>query len=475
MKWLRLILALCVLIMPLVVGVLLLSTVNGTPAQLKPFWSDEVYYTQQARAFQEAGFNGGYFTISEQEPRLSYSHFYTWSAFIPAFYGILGTNIMLINAVLLTLSIGISLWVLRLNNWRALVCYGLVSGLYPPLIFLLPSAMQDVLHMAIAIIVALLFIRLIDQPHRPILLVIVLAVSMLARPTWGILIFPALLLADTQLNWKRAIGWGILSAIIILPIAVLFQWSSAPYPHFRSTFFEELQSPLDAISGMFNYFNKSLQMVFNEGITSVRLQRASIGAILVISGVWAITRKDQRREMLFHVFHLGVVYVAVIALHEVVDGRDYRVMGAHVLVVLLIFAWRARWAWVLVFVISVAVVSEPLMNQYREGILPRLRVGDPVWEIPLEYTPQTNAWCNTISYSFYYIIDFTGNVDTMLAVDAGIGLSWINPDNIPTEFKAAYLMLTHDDYNAWGQNLDLTYLAEVQNGAIYSNNIAKCE
>jgi hypothetical protein len=63
----------------------------------------------------------------------------------------------------------------------------------------------------------------------------------------------------------------------------------------------------------------------------------------------------------------------------------------------------------------------------------------------------------------------------MLAVDAGIGLSWINPDNIPTEFKAAYLMLTHDDYNAWGQNLDLTYLAEVQNGAIYSNNIAKCE
>jgi hypothetical protein len=492
----KIIVALSLVLIPVLCANLLLNaTLQRDFSQLQPFWSDEIFYTQQALAFREAQFNAGYFTVSEHAPRLSYSHYYVWSPFVPMLYATLGMSdnisLQLINAVVFSVAIAFSLGVMWRAKWREWAVYTVVLAFFPPLVLLYPFHMQDVLHLAIALVVATGFAHsLISTKHLPRwgwALIAFLAVCVLLRPTWGTLILPALCLVDKRLNIKRFLVWAMLTAVIVLPLAVLFQWSSAPYPHFRSEFFESSRSFGDTLVGWAQYILTSVGLLFSDGNTSAHLQRLQI-ALFLLWGVglavrlkWAhnagISKNDFFwREWAFHFFNLLAVYGAVLALHEVVDGRDYRVMAPHLLLSLCVAVWRGRWLLVTSLLAIGVLVAPQLLDQYRADMAPLARISDPTYgvETLISYEPHENAWCNTVSLSFYYVIDFTGNADMLLAFDDGLGLSWIKPDDIPTRLQAQYIVLTHDDWQAWGKERNLLKIADVQNGALYQNLDADC-
>lgn len=494
----KIILAIALVLIPvLCANFVLNATLQRDFSQLQPFWSDEIFYTQQALAFREAQFNAGYFTVSEHAPRLSYSHYYVWSPFVPMLYATLGMSdsisIQSINAVVLSVAIALSLGVMWRAKWREWATYALVLANFPPLVLLYPFHMQDLLHLAIALVVATGFAHLlISTEHFPRwgwALIVFLGACVLLRPTWGVLILLALCLADKRLNIKRFVLWAVLTAIIVLPLAVLFQWSSAPYPHFRSEFFESSRSLDDTLVGWVQYIVTSIGLLFSDGNTSAHLQRLQIGLFLLWGVGLAVRLKwaDNAgivptndffwHEWVFHGFNLLAVYGAVLALHEVIDGRDYRVIAPHLLLSLCVAVWRGRWLLATSVLAMSVLVLPQLLEQYRADVAPLARTSDPTYgvETLMAYEPHENAWCNTLSLSFYYVIDFTGNADMLLAFDDGLGLSWIKPDDIPSRLQARYVLLTNDDWQAWGKGRNLVMMAEVQNGALYQNLDTDCD
>ena len=55
--------------------------------ELLPGGADEVLYWHQAATFRSVGFDGGYYTNYEQTSPASFTTFYAWGPFVPAFYG----------------------------------------------------------------------------------------------------------------------------------------------------------------------------------------------------------------------------------------------------------------------------------------------------------------------------------------------------------------------------------------------------
>jgi hypothetical protein len=460
----------------LVSAALLHTQFAASHADLAPFWSDELFYTQQARAFARAGLHSGYFTVNEQPARLAFSRYYVWGPFVPAWYALWGggsiQGIFYANAAWLAASAALAALLWR-PGWRTGALVALLLALYPPLLLLYPSSMQEGLHYGLALLLAPAAARALRAPAVPwpqvTSVCALLLLACLARPTWGLALPLYLALARGQGDWRRALALATLGAALVLPVAVLFQWSGAPYPHFRSELLAQAASLPDAAARAIAYAWESFLRLFSEGQAAAFLQRAQVlGLLLGCAGVAAL-RPSLRREALFHAGHLCLVYGAVLALHETTDGRDFRVVAPHLLLALLVMAWRRQWLPVASVCAATLLASGPLLAQYRADVGPNVRqvVLDSRVLAAAPYNPAASGWCNTVSLSFEYIVDFRGHADTLLSFGAGIGLSWINPRSTPATLRAGYLLLTDDDARYWGQRLALQPLLALPGGALY--------
>jgi len=255
----------------------------------------------------------------------------------------------------------------------------------------------------------------------------------------------------------------------VLPVAVLFQWSGAPYPHFRSELLAQAATLPDALMRTIGYAWESFLRLFAEGQPAAHLLRAQVLALLLGCAGTVALRPPLRRDAAFHAVHLGIVYGAVLALHETTDARDFRVVAPHLLLALLAMAWRGQWLPVAGVCASTLLAAAALLGQYRADVGPNVR------EVALDarvlavapYDPAVSGWCNTVSLSFEYVVDFRGHADTLLSFDAGLGLSWINPRAMPATLRAGYLLLTDDDARYWGERLALEPLLALPGGALY--------
>lgn len=474
---------LLVAIPPLVAALLLASQLNAHLSDLHPFWSDDLFYTQQARAFHAAGLNSGYFTVSEQPAHLAYSHYYVWGPFVAAWYS-LGVKVFPLNPIWWTNALWLALTtvlavVLVRPRWRNGLLAAVVLAMFPALHVLYPGSMQDGLHLGIAVLLSAAVARAARQPvsrTERALVVGGLLLAVLARPTWGLLTLPYLLLSAPRLTLRTVIGSTLLCIGLVAPLALLFQWSGAPYPHFRSQFFENTAGLGAILRAWWDYIVLSAGQLFTEGKTTAHLQRLELAVVTVVLLGLAATRQRPWRTSLFHVFNLVTVVLAVLALHEVVDGRDYRVVAPHLLLTLLALAWQGGWGWISAHGLAVVIWLPGLLAHYADDNMPRVRPHDPTYgvENALVWQPDADAWCNTITMSFPYVIDYRGNADMLLAFDRGLGLTWINPERVPPRFQAGYLLLTDEDRDQWADRLHITPLLKVNAGTLYRNDDAAC-
>lgn len=174
-------------------------------AQAAPLWSDEIFYWHQAQTFAKVGLKGGYYSINERPAAASWSHFYAWGAFISIEQGLwarlagngLGVIVQLHFALLALASLSCA-WA-----WQKRAPWGLalLLAVFWPLIFALPSSQQEASHMAVALALSGVFLRLLDgTASRPMLTVglVWLIVASLSRPTWGVLLLPFLFLSGPR-------------------------------------------------------------------------------------------------------------------------------------------------------------------------------------------------------------------------------------------------------------------------------------
>lgn len=498
-----------VVLIPAIVGSILLALVtNKTFFDFAPFWSDELFHWHQAITFARAGFEGGFYTVSEVPPPVSYAHFYAWGAFTPAFYGTIWrltgwglTSGLFTNLILLGLATALFIRFTR-PTFLQLALLGAVLATFAPTILYVPSNMQQILHQTIALLAAAGFAYLLGRTsggRGALLIVGLLMLASLVRPTWGLLLLPALVLAVRERGWRWMLGAALLSVVLVALLATIFHAHVAPFPYFRTGFLDNPEgTPLDRILTLLRYIELNISML-DEGPTTAigqRLQLAGLGAALLLLLGLAWRKRDQTAgwQIALHLYNLGVVFLFVISLHETTDGRDYRVLAPHLLLTLaLLVQQNRRWLVGLVVVSMLALwlpnLPYNMLDQYREGNMPRysgaiqqqITRWTPALESALAYDPDApSAWCNTVSMSFFYVIPAAGEAGLVLSIPAGIGQSFVWAFDAPgfpnpPQFRARYLMLTDDDYRAWQQGLNVRPLIAVQNGTLYENLNAECE
>jgi len=515
--------ALLVVLVPLMVGSALLALVHqATIFDAAPFWSDELYHWHQSASFGAAGFESGYYTFDEQTARAPIFHYYAWGPFSYAIYGAFARffgwelySYTLVNIVLLAIATAYFIYALRLS-WQQLGFLGLVLASFVPLIIYLPSSMQQLLHLAIATVLAVGFYRLLVQAvswHFQLIFGGFILLAGLIRPTWAVFLLPALILARRQRSWRTIALAGGIAVPLILLVSGLFFVSAADFPHYRSGFISGGAGDFfDSALSLLQYVWFNLTIIGEGPLTAVgqRAQLLLLTVMIAFVGgriVWQHRRGQQKLqashittlwEVAFHLFNLVGFYLLAIALHETIDGRDYRVLAPHLfLSLLLLIAFRRRWIpgimLASMFALFLPVFESNAFDEYVQGTEPRfngiIHEQYARWQAQLGdlvvYDPDApNAWCNTVTTSFFYVIPYAGESGLLLAIDAGIGLSWawdwqsngfpVPEFTVPQQFQSRYLMLTDDDFAAWQDRLNLRELLRVQNGALYDNQDAAC-
>jgi hypothetical protein len=350
--------ALVVLLPALVGSVLLYLVTQKTFFDFAPFWSDELFHWHQAATFARAGFEGGYYTVSEVTPPTSYAHFYTWGAFTPAFYGTIWrvtgwglTSGLFTNLILLGMATALFIRTTR-PTLVQLGWLGLVLATSVPTILYIPSNMQQILHQAIALTIAAGFVPLLREREGwrgvPYLGVLILLVALI-RPTWGLLLLPALVLAVRDRGWRWMAGAALVSVALVAIMATVFHAHIAPYPYFRTVFLDDSAGTLWERMGLLLRYIESNILLLDEGPTTAVMQRVqlaglAVGLFVLLGIAWHKRDRAAGWQIALHLYNLGVVFLFAISLHETIDGRDYRVVAPHLLLsaVLLVMQNR-RW------------------------------------------------------------------------------------------------------------------------------------
>ena len=458
-------------------------------AQAAPLWSDEIFYWHQAQTFAKVGLKGGYYSINERPAAASWSHFYAWGAFLPIGQGAwarlagdgLGVIVQLHFALLALATLSCA-W-----TWQKRAPWGLalLLAVFWPLIFALPSSQQEASHMAVALALSGVFLRLLDgTASRPMLTVglVWLIVASLSRPTWGVLLLPFLFLSGprTLPSFIRAL---LVASLFSLLDFALIDSTAAYYPTYRSLQIVSYQG--SALEKLLRYGLHSLELSFTGPPLSllVRGLVVGLGALGLLGAFVALRRRAAPWEGLLHAYNLLGMLVIILLVHQTVDSHDVRVLAPHLLLSLVVLiGLRPRWG--LVACVALLLALPWAWEDARWLVLNtsgRSAAGQAAWrEIlgnALHYDDAHHAepWCNTLTASFFFLYNLEHGPGLLLAVPPGLGISYLFPDSpAPKRLSARYLMLTIEDASRWSGNQHLELLAQVANGAVYLNHDSAC-
>ncbi len=495
-------LVIAVMLTPIIVGYGLIRVYEGaTFLDFTPTSSDEIYYWHQIATFGKAGFNGGYYSVSEVPARAEFSHFYAWGIVMPVLHGTAAKlfgwylfSMPIVNMLLLTAATGLFIYTIRPDK-KQLLLLGAVLATFNATILYLPTSKAQIFYQTLALILASGFYLLFTRPKRlprfflPVFVAFITLISF-TRITWMMFLFPAFFLASEQ-KTLRAAGLALIKSLPFMVVALLALNLSAPYPNFRSEFFSALRvSVSDALQLLQEHIALNLSEINNGGPHEISL-RYQVFFLLIVWG-WAILgplvrrrkrRKlsDEQKERLwetgFHLFNLGGILILLFLIHDIFAERGFRIMAPHLLLSLsLLIALKHRWL-VVMMVASMILLLPSILPVYEEWstqhFSPDHRQSVLDWGERLEdvivYNPDTpNAWCNSLLHTYQYF----SNPEILLAVDKAVGLSWLYHSYLP--YKSRYLLFDDGTYNYRQEQLNVEPLLTVPDGRLYLNLDADC-
>lgn len=306
--------------LPILVGELLLRTLGGSYAKLSPFWSDEIGYWLQGRAWHAAQFDAGHFTINEIAAPFAWSHYGPHGIFVAMIYGLVdGTqlqSVVLVNLCVFTLccvlSAGAASW-----SWRTALLTMLLLTIFPYVLLMMPSSMQEMLHVGIAVVLATGFYRLMAGHPVRIWLVLLIIAAMLLRPTWGLLLVPALLIETTTKAWYVRLGYAV-GALVPFGIGnYVVGGTSSPFPTLRMRYYVDINTLSDLLHAAWAYFQNNMT-VLQKPVQPIYGMSRVLAVVIVLGSLleWVIAKVRNQpytttAEVALHWWDIGGLYLAI--------------------------------------------------------------------------------------------------------------------------------------------------------------------
>jgi len=484
-------------------------------------WNDEIYYWHQIATFKWAGFNGGYYTYQEVSAP-NFSHFATHGPMFPMLYGALGYlvgwhfySIPLFHLVLITLAIIFYTRIARLRGMQILAT-GLLLITFWPLMLFAATGLEEGLHYAIALVLAVIFYWVItkkgDLPlaARIGIVVFLIAISFL-RITWSVLLIPYFVY--TGRRSVRAVILSLVKAGVTILLLVLgFSRISAPYSYDWYSYLVRVPGINIKLQALKDHTlsNAKLWLYQQGNVQLVALERYQVSVLLLILCVLALISAAafmvRRRSggqlntkftsmvsgiaevpLLFYLVNCGLIVVLTIALYDLFGFRDYRAIAPHLLLaMLLVIALRRRF-WLAItamFIISNVVVAPTFVHNYHDwrgdsfSYSPQDMAAIAAFHKTLGsyiyYQEGKDPWCNTLLSSF------PGGLPPplppiMLGVPAGIGISVDYTGNAsPLPLKSRYILTTEENVRELMKTTHLQFLSSTPYYNLYLNLDKHC-
>lgn len=460
-------------------------------ADYTPFWSDEILNWSQVAAFARAGFQGGYFTVNEQAAAFSWARFYAHGPAYPMFYGAIAalvgwetTSPPLFNMLALSLALGIFILAVK-PDLRQLALLGLALASFWSWQFYLVTSMREVLDHAFAILLAVFFIQAIWQPERKSLAWYLLFAGYLAwlawfKVNWSFLFLPFFLIARQRLGLK--IWQAVLIALLLIGLSFyVYSQAAAPYPNFSQEFFEALKiSPNRGLRALTGHIEDNLRNLVNPRHSLLwLLMRAQLLAGMLF-GAWLVWKAGGDRQAAQTGLLLAVsgamLFTATIFIYDVYSWRDYRVFSSLVLFFSLMLLACRRFAYLVLLIISNLALVPVFLGLYAEIMPASFSVdGASLQELSQElsktilFEPGQDGWANTL-----LVPSAIARNPLILAVPAGIGISWFTAQQQLKRIKSRYLLLDPESYAVLSQRACLQFRASTPLGDLYTNLGENC-
>lgn len=227
----------------LVIGFIWMSFGTGVTNFMPHYDVDQYIYWHELATFAHSGFHGGYYGVNELLSPLKgfgphgigiimvYGGLYSLAPWL----GFAAMPVM--NIALLALALFGYVWITR-PPLRTAAAACLATALYPPLFMYLPTGFQEGFHYAAAVVLAMVFITLIEHRDKPdrlkfqIAAGIFLLVLSFVRYTWAVCFVPYFYMLLSGRRWRFILSFllALLVTFLVVRCFNLFvpSWYTSP-------------------------------------------------------------------------------------------------------------------------------------------------------------------------------------------------------------------------------------------------------
>ena len=442
------------------------------PRDFLTLWNDETIYWNESAAFMRAGFEGGYITVYERPARASGSRFGPHGPAAAVLYGSLARvtgwhphTPYVINLVLVALCA--AAWLSAAPGGARWPNALLVLGFWP-LMFYLPTNMQEPLHFSLAFLIAASIERGMTTRGRIAAAALVLFIACVTRPTWA-LIIPAVMWGRDA-GWRRRMRSIAIGAVVFAAAFVFVTRLAAPYPY-TSWIPAAMADPA-----------QGARLLWQATVAGVRafvtpyrewyitLLRVQIG--IAIPAAVVLWQRHPAARWRIEVAALTVLpmLLAMFAVGDTESGREFHLLAPHVLLALLVVAGAGpRWAAVpaLVNLLLCPTIYPDYVRNHegRWAGSAEVRTFARAVGRAIRFDPAAaSGWENTV------LMHADALQPPLLGLPPGIGISFVldwEDQRVPP--RSRYLLLRADRDGDIAARLTLTPLAETSLGTLYRN------
>jgi hypothetical protein len=406
------------------------------------YWNDQVGYWHRILSFAHVGFNTGYYAAEEvvQSP-IGLLRFGVNGPWFPMVYGTIGAvfgwhlwSSIVVNMAVLAVGFAAFLILAELDL-RGIALAGLaVLTLWPVLLYI-PTASQETLQQALAMVLAAILVRAIRLGARAsrreriasIAFVVVCAVM---RFSWAIVLAPLLVLYAEHVTWRR-VGTALIATAVLS--AAMIRLTDLLQPPGTNSVSGTLglfsQDPLMAVKAIIKIGWANAKQLFTGGpldptalpARGIRVDNTTAQSWevlgLVVLALAALVKAartyhgkladiltgDSARVAIVHLFNLGLMVLLVVTLY--LPYGYYRVLGANLLLSMLVMVALRRMTAVIPVVMLNVIMLPAFLNGYGSWS-PNFTLATPAaaderaaFAHLMRYEPHApTPWCNTVLY-----------------------------------------------------------------------------